>query len=146
MGKQVTVNGLLSLRIDVIDKSGAAVATLTSATPEPTCIIYIENISGSTRSVRFANTLPNGTAWMEFSGHPSGTANRWPDGIDNIPDGKVRERRCALPHKAGTAKKQPIQCNEVSQVLGPPPTTGSIRLWNRETHNLPFSHEIDIDP
>jgi hypothetical protein len=145
MGKPVKVNGLLSMRIDVIDKSGTPVATLTSQTIEPTCVIYIENISGNTRSVRFVNTLPNGTNWMEFRG-AGVRPDRWADGIPSIPDGRTRERRCALPHKSGTAKAEPIQCDEVYQALGAPPQPGSIRPWNPQTNNVPFDHEIDIDP
>jgi hypothetical protein len=145
MGKPVKVNGLLSIRMDVLDKSGSAISLLSSATLEPTHVIYIENISGGTRSVKFVNTLPNGTNLIEFTGAGVSPA-RWEDEIDDIPDGKTRERSRALLHKRGTAKKHPIQCNEVHQVLGSPPAPGDARQWTQETDNVPFDHEIDIDP
>src|SRR5437868_4959433 len=107
MGKPVKVNGLLSMRIDLIDRSGASVGTLASTTPEPTVVIYIENISGGPRSVEFVNILQNGANWMEFTG-PGVSADRWKKGIDNIPDRKIRERRCSLSHKAGPKKNEPI--------------------------------------
>jgi hypothetical protein len=145
MGKPVKVNGLFSMYMDVLDKSGNSVTNLTSTTPEPTHVIYVENISGRTRSVKFVNTLPNGTTWMEFTG-PRVTPGRWEDTIPNIPHAKTRQCRRAILHKAGPAQDEPIQCDEVEQTLGAPPAPGSIRGWKKETNNIPFDHEIDVDP
>jgi hypothetical protein len=148
MGKPVIVSNLLSMRIDVVDTSGRPVATLSSQTPEATCVIYIENITQSSRSVKFVNTLPNGTTFMEFaSADPNISADSWPGEIANIGGNKTRERRCGVSHKSGTAKQQPIQCDEVYQVQGGPPPPGDLmRKWLPETNNLPFDHKIDIDP
>jgi hypothetical protein len=144
MGKAVDVNGLFSVRMDVREKGGTSVSTLTSSTQEPFHVIFVKNISGVTRSVKFENELPNGTSLMEFTG-PRVTADKWDDSIDKIPDGATRERKRSLLHKTGSASKQPLQCSTFQQVLGDPsPPPNSARKWRKETNNVPFDHKIDI--